>query len=71
VLTSETAKRGMCASFFERQQNVLATLRHENVVGAIEAGEVDGSRYIVTEFVDGTSLADALAAGPPWEVSAR
>ena len=49
VLTSETAKKGMCAAFFDRQQNVLATLRHENVVGAIEAGEVDGHRYFVLE----------------------
>ena len=68
VLPAETAKSATHAAFFERQRNVCATLRHENVVGAIEAGEFEGSRWFVTEYVEGTTLADLLVNSGPLDV---
>jgi len=69
VLSSDDARRPMWAARFEREMRVLAALRHENVVGVIEAGEFEGERYFVTENVEGGTLRDALAAGEFWEVA--
>lgn len=68
VLPAESARKALSAAAFERQLNVCSTLRHENVVGAIDAGEHDGSRYFVTEHIDGSSLFDVLAKEPPFAV---
>lgn len=68
VLPAESAKNPTRAAFFERLLDVCAALRHENVVGAIEAGEFAGERFFVTEDVEGHTLRDAIAAQGPWEV---
>jgi len=68
VLPAEAARRATCAALFERRMNVCATLRHENVVGAIEAGEYEGGRYFVVELVEGATLRDALADGATFEL---
>lgn len=39
---------------------VLATLDHPNVVELVDLGEVGGSIYLVTEFIDGPSLSQWL-----------
>jgi serine/threonine protein kinase len=68
VLPADSAKNASRSAFFERLLDVCAALRHENVVGAIEAGEFQGERYFVTEDVAGHTLRDAIAAEGPWEV---
>jgi serine/threonine-protein kinase len=68
VLPAESAKKSMCAALFERQMNVFSTLRHENVVGAIEAGEFQGERYFVVEHVEGSTLRESFAKAEQWEV---
>jgi len=68
VLPAESAKKSMCAALFERQMNVFSTLRHENVVGAIEAGEFEGERYFVVEHVEGSTLREGLANAEQWDV---
>jgi serine/threonine protein kinase len=67
VLPAESAKKTMCAALFERQMNVFSTLRHENVVGAIEAGEFQGERYFVVEHVEGSTLREFVTADQ-WDV---
>jgi eukaryotic-like serine/threonine-protein kinase len=48
---------------FEREARLLASLNHPNI-GAIHGLEVvDGSQYLVLEFVAGETLADAIARG--------
>src|SRR5206468_2732233 len=43
---------------FQREGEVMAALRHPNVVRVVEAGEVEGLSFIVMEFVDGPTLQD-------------
>lgn len=46
-----------------KEWRALSVLRHENIVKGIECGEFEGSAFIVTEHMDGETLADALKGG--------
>jgi WD40 repeat protein len=50
---------------FQREGQVIARLRHPNIVQVIEVGEFEGTPYLVLEYVAGQSLADHLT-GTPW-----
>lgn len=56
-------------TLFEREAHLAAKLRHSNVVGVIDFGEVDGITYIALELVDGTDLATLLDAQPGSRIS--
>ena len=45
---------------FERESLLAASVTHPNIVFIVDAGIVDGTPYLVQEFVDGCSLADVL-----------
>lgn len=45
---------------FERESLLAASVTHPNIVFIVDAGTVDGTSYLVQEFVDGCSLADVL-----------
>ena len=45
---------------FVREARLAAGLSHPNIVQIYDAGEDDGTPYIVMEYVDGRSLADEL-----------
>ena len=45
---------------FMREARVLARLRHENIVQAIDYGEEEGIRYLVMEFIEGESVLDLV-----------
>ena len=47
-----------------REAMVLARLDHPNIVRVYDVGVVDGRTFIVTEFVDGTSLHELVQRGP-------
>ena len=49
---------------FTREARVLARLHHPNIVSVHHAGEADGLRYFVMDYVDGRTLADRLGDGP-------
>ena len=46
---------------FQREIRAAARLRHPNIVTVHAAGEQDGIRYLVMEFVPGSSLQEVLA----------
>ena len=48
---------------FAREAEVLAGLRADGVVGYVHHGERDGRPFLVMEWIDGPTLADALRAG--------
>ena len=54
---------------FVREGRLAARLAHPNVVGVLDAGEVDGLPFIVMEYVDGETLADVVRreGALPWE----
>jgi eukaryotic-like serine/threonine-protein kinase len=49
---------------FRREARVLAALGHPNIASVYDLGDVDGTAFIVMEFVPGETLADRLATGP-------
>jgi hypothetical protein len=49
---------------FRAEAEAVARLQHPNIVQVFEVGEADGRPYFALEFVDGGSLAGALAATP-------
>jgi serine/threonine protein kinase len=45
---------------FEREAKIAARLSHNNIVNAIDAGEVDGHYFFVMEYVEGDTIKDYL-----------
>ena len=55
----DKAEAGQNAALLAEARTV-SNLRHPNVVPIFDAGEADGDPYLVFEYVEGRSLADAL-----------
>ena len=49
---------------FDREAECAGQLRHPNVVGVVDVGEVDGTRYMVMELAEGPDLAELLEEAP-------
>ncbi|QEH35471.1 Serine/threonine-protein kinase PrkC [Aquisphaera giovannonii] len=49
---------------FAREAELVAALRHPNIVQVHDVGEADGQPYFTMEFVEGGSLAEAIAGTP-------
>jgi len=58
-------------SRFEQEAVAVARLRHPNILTVYDHGELDGVAYIVTEFVDGGTLADQLGKPLPVDYTAK
>jgi len=53
---------------FRRKVKILARLNHPNLVTAYDAGERDGTHYLVMQYVDGLDLATLLKQHGPLPV---
>src|SRR5262245_52299395 len=49
---------------FQREAEVLASLNHSNIASIYDLQEVNDSRYLVMELVEGETLAERIARGP-------
>lgn len=49
---------------FERETRTASGLNHPHILSVIEGGESDGHFYLVTEYIEGGTLRDWIAAGP-------
>ena len=49
---------------FEKQAQAMVTLSHPNIGLLYDIGEQDGVEFVVTEFVEGDTLASRLQRGP-------
>jgi eukaryotic-like serine/threonine-protein kinase len=49
---------------FEREAELAGRLRHPNVIGVVDVGEIDGTRYMVMDFAEGPDLAKLLDEAP-------
>jgi len=54
---------------FEREVEAAAQLHHQNIVTAYDAGEHDGSHYLVMQYVDGEDLSHRVKRDGPLRVS--
>ncbi len=62
VLHPEMSRLPEVVARFEREAMAAAHIDHPNVAGATDFGKLDdGSFFLVLEFVEGTSLRDAIA----------
>jgi serine/threonine-protein kinase len=51
---------------FAREAELAGSLHHPNIVSVVDAGETpEGLRYLVMEFVDGTTLFDLIHESAP------
>jgi serine/threonine protein kinase/Tol biopolymer transport system component len=48
---------------FQQEARAVSALNHPNIITIHEIGETDGLRYIVTELVEGETLAEYIARG--------
>ncbi len=49
---------------FQHEARILSTLNHPNVLAIFDVGVQAGAQYLVSEFLEGQSLREVLAAGP-------
>jgi eukaryotic-like serine/threonine-protein kinase len=63
MLNARFASDGSFVDRFRREAQAAARLNHPNIVGVFDHGADDGTQYIVMEFIEGRTLADALEAG--------
>ena len=71
VLPSYLADDEVFRERFRAEAVTIARLRHPNILAVFDFGSQGGVNYIVTEFVDGGTLADQLASPLPAEYVAR
>jgi serine/threonine protein kinase len=53
---------------FERESRLLASLAHPNLVTVFDCGQVKDHYYIVTEYIQGSTLRPMLKPGQPWTI---
>jgi serine/threonine-protein kinase len=64
LLRAEMAARADVRRRFETEALAAAGLAHPNAVAVFDAGEHEGTPYIVMERLPGETVADRIAAGP-------
>src|ERR1041385_8194467 len=63
-LPEEFSRDGDRTTRFQREAEVLASLNHPNIGAIYDLEEVNGSRFLVLELVEGETLAEHIARGP-------
>jgi serine/threonine protein kinase len=62
VLPSERMNHAEAVTRFQREMKAVGRLNHPNIVQASDAGESDGTYYLVMEFVEGIDLSSLIAS---------
>jgi eukaryotic-like serine/threonine-protein kinase len=65
ILSPHMASNDVLLKRFEKEYNTAQKLDHPNIVRALEYGKVNGSPYLVMEFVEGESLGQRIARQGP------
>jgi formylglycine-generating enzyme required for sulfatase activity/serine/threonine protein kinase len=60
VLSQAAVKNADSVKRFEREVRAAAKLMHPNIVTAFDAGQQDGTHFLVMEYVDGPDLSSLL-----------
>src|SRR6516162_4662189 len=64
ILPDEFSRDAARVSLFQREAEVLASLNHPNIAAIYDLQEVNDTRFLVLELVEGETLADRIARGP-------
>jgi eukaryotic-like serine/threonine-protein kinase len=64
VLPSDVSSDPKALARFESEARAVAALSHPNILAIFDVGDANGTRYAVTELLDGQTLRAALARGP-------
>lgn len=67
ILLDSLAKNKEFIKRFEREAKIAAKLAHNNIVNAIDAGQVDGHHFFVMEYVEGATIKDELEQGKVFD----
>jgi eukaryotic-like serine/threonine-protein kinase len=67
VLLDALAKNKEFIKRFDREAKIAAKLSHNNIVNAIDAGEVNGYYYFVMEYVEGGTIKDEIDKNKVFE----
>jgi CheY-like chemotaxis protein len=65
VLPPERMQNAEAITRFQREMKAVGRLNHTNIVQASDAGESDGTYYLVMEFVEGVDLSSLIASHGP------
>jgi serine/threonine-protein kinase len=60
LLSGTAAQSEETVTRFQRKARILASSNHPNLVAAYDAGELDGTNYLIMEYVDGPDLVRRL-----------
>jgi|GEM_PF-2084865 len=69
VLPGERLQDRHAVARFEREMRAVGQLDHPNIVAAHDAGEINGTHYLVMELVDGVDLATLVRQTGPLPVA--
>jgi eukaryotic-like serine/threonine-protein kinase len=53
---------------FEREMKAVGLLDHPHIIRAMDAGEIDGTHFLVMEYADGVDLAEVVRQRGPRKV---
>jgi serine/threonine protein kinase len=67
ILLDALAKNKEFIKRFDREAKIAAKLAHNNIVNAIDAGQVEGIHYFVMEYVEGKTIKDDLDQGKVFD----
>lgn len=68
VLPRKALSDPQATSRFQREIEVVASLRHENIVTAFDANVVDDVHFLVLEYVDGVNLHELVQKSGPLTI---
>jgi serine/threonine-protein kinase len=63
LLTPENANNPEAKARFLREAQLAASVEHDHILRVYDFGEVEGETYLVTEFLQGIDLANAMQSG--------
>lgn len=64
VLPAELSRDAAALARFDREAKAVAALSHPNILAVYDTGTQDGTAYVVTELLEGTTLREQVAEGP-------
>ncbi|MBI3863275.1 MAG: SUMF1/EgtB/PvdO family nonheme iron enzyme [Planctomycetia bacterium] len=68
VLTPDRLRDSQGVSRFQREMKAVGKLQHPNIVSAHDAGEADGTHFLVMEYVEGLDLGALVSRLGPLPV---